>query len=40
MLADLIVLDGDPTEDIGSVADLEKNMKLIMKDGRVHKATR
>lgn len=38
-LADLIVLDGDPTEDIALIADPERNMKLIMKDGRVYKST-
>ena len=38
-LADLIVLDGDPTEDINLIADPERNMKLIMKDGRIHKNT-
>jgi imidazolonepropionase-like amidohydrolase len=38
-LADLIVLDGDPTQDIALIADPEKTMKLIMKDGRIYKNT-
>lgn len=38
-LADLLVIDGNPLEDIALVADPEKNMKLIMKDGRIHKNT-
>ena len=38
-LADLIVLDGDPTADINLIADPNRNMKLIMKDGRIHKNT-
>src|SRR5271166_2122560 len=36
-LADLILVDGDPTADIGLVADPERNFVLIMKDGRVVK---
>jgi imidazolonepropionase-like amidohydrolase len=38
-LADLIVVDGDPTADLKLVADPEKNFLLIMKDGRVVKDT-
>lgn len=38
-LADLLVIDGNPLEDIALIADPEKNMKLIMKDGRIHKNT-
>ena len=36
-LADMIVVDGDPLQDIDLVADPEANFKLIMKDGRIHK---
>jgi imidazolonepropionase-like amidohydrolase len=36
-LADLLIVDGNPLEDISLIADPDKNLKLIMKDGRVHK---
>jgi len=36
-LADILVVDGDPLQDINLVADPEANFKLIMKDGRIHK---
>ena len=36
-LADLILVDGDPIEDLKLIADPEKNFVLIMKDGRVVK---
>jgi imidazolonepropionase-like amidohydrolase len=36
-LADLILVDGDPTADLKLVADPDKNFLLIMKDGRVVK---
>jgi imidazolonepropionase-like amidohydrolase len=36
-LADLIVVDGDPTADLKLVADPDKNFLVIMKDGRVVK---
>ncbi|MCP8895865.1 amidohydrolase family protein [Shinella daejeonensis] len=35
--ADILVVDGNPLEDISVIADPERRMKLIMKDGRVHK---
>lgn len=35
--ADLLLVDGDPTRDIGLVADPVKNFTLIMKDGRIYK---
>ncbi len=38
-LADLIVVDGDPTANLKLVADPDKNFVLIMKDGRVAKST-
>jgi imidazolonepropionase-like amidohydrolase len=37
--ADLLVLDGNPLEDISLIADPERTMRLIMKDGRIHKNT-
>jgi imidazolonepropionase-like amidohydrolase len=36
-LADILVIDGNPLEDITLIADPEKNLKLIMKDGRIYK---
>jgi imidazolonepropionase-like amidohydrolase len=36
-LADLILVDGDPIENLKLVADPEKNFLLIMKDGRIVK---
>jgi imidazolonepropionase-like amidohydrolase len=35
--ADLLLIDGDPIADIKLVAEPEKNLKLIMKDGRIYK---
>jgi imidazolonepropionase-like amidohydrolase len=37
--ADLLVVDGDPTRDLGVLADPERTLRLVMKDGRVHKDT-
>lgn len=37
--ADILVLDGNPLDDISLIADPERTMKLIMKDGRIHKNT-
>ncbi len=37
--ADILVIDGNPLEDISLIADPERTMKLIMKDGRIHKNT-
>lgn len=37
--ADILVIDGDPLKDISLIADPERTMKLIMKDGRIHKNT-
>jgi imidazolonepropionase-like amidohydrolase len=36
-LADLLLVDGDPLENIELVADPEKNFVIIMKDGRIHR---
>jgi imidazolonepropionase-like amidohydrolase len=36
-LADVILVDGDPTRDLQLVADPDKYFKVIMKDGKVYK---
>jgi imidazolonepropionase-like amidohydrolase len=36
-LADLLLVDGDPTKDLTLVADPENNFKVIMKDGKIYK---
>jgi imidazolonepropionase-like amidohydrolase len=38
-LADLLLIDGDPIANITLIADPEKNLLVIMKDGKVHKNT-
>ena len=38
-LADLILVDGNPLENLDLVADPEKNFVLIMKDGKIYKNT-
>lgn len=38
-LADLLLVDGNPLEDIDLVADPDKNFLVIMKDGTVYKDT-
>jgi imidazolonepropionase-like amidohydrolase len=38
-LADLLVVDGNPLEDLGLVGDPGKNFNLIMKDGKIYKNT-
>jgi len=37
--ADIIIVDGNPLEDISLLGDPEKNLKLIMKDRRIYKNT-
>ncbi|AOF93459.1 amidohydrolase family protein (plasmid) [Sinorhizobium sp. RAC02] len=37
--ADLLVVDGNPVDDIELLEDPQKNFTVIMKDGRVHKNT-
>lgn len=37
--ADLIIVDGNPLENLALVADPEKNFMVIMKDGKVYKNT-
>jgi imidazolonepropionase-like amidohydrolase len=34
-----LLVDGDPIADIKLIADPEKNLKIIMKDGRIYKNT-
>lgn len=38
-LADLLLIDGDPVANIALITDPEKNMVVIMKDGKVFKNT-
>jgi imidazolonepropionase-like amidohydrolase len=38
-LADLLLVQGDPTQDIQIIADPEKNFLVIMKDGVIYKNT-
>lgn len=37
--ADLLLVDGDPTRDLSVLADPAANLKVIIKDGHVHKNT-
>ncbi len=39
-LADLLLVDGDPLKDIGLMANPDKTLLVIMKDGKVYKDTR
>lgn len=34
-IADLLVIEGDPLEDITVPAELEKHLRMVMKDGVV-----
>ncbi|GKX32738.1 MAG: hypothetical protein MnENMB40S_03560 [Rhizobiaceae bacterium MnEN-MB40S] len=36
-LADLLIVDGNPLDDINLIADPERNFLMIMKDGRIYK---
>ena len=38
-LADLLLVDGNPLENLDLVADAERNFVVIMKDGRIYKQT-
>ena len=38
-LADLLIIDGDPVAGLDWLDDPEKNLRLIMKAGRIHKDT-
>jgi imidazolonepropionase-like amidohydrolase len=35
----MILVDGNPLGDVSVLADYEKNLKLIMKDGKIYKNT-
>jgi imidazolonepropionase-like amidohydrolase len=37
--ADLVIVNGNPLEDIALLADPKKNLQLIMKDGKIYKNT-
>ncbi len=37
--ADLLIVDGNPIEDIMVMVDHENNFKMIMKDGKIYKNT-
>ncbi|KPK51297.1 MAG: hydrolase, partial [Gammaproteobacteria bacterium SG8_31] len=37
--ADILLVDGNPLEDLALVADPEKNFVVIMKDGKIYKNT-
>ncbi len=38
-LADLLLVDGNPLQDIRVIADPDRNFVVIMKDGHIHKNT-
>ena len=38
-IADLLLVDGNPLEDLNLVANPDKNFVVIMKDGRIYKNT-
>ena len=38
LFADLLLVDGNPLEDLGAVTD-QDNLKIIMKDGKIQKYT-
>ena len=38
-LADLLLVDGNPLENIELIADPAKNFVVIMKDGKIYKNT-
>jgi imidazolonepropionase-like amidohydrolase len=38
-LADLLLVDGNPLENIALVTDPDRNFRVIMKDGRIYKNT-
>ncbi|MFE4516967.1 amidohydrolase family protein [Kitasatospora sp. NPDC056783] len=37
--ADVLLVEGDPTEDLTVLGDPERNLAVIIKDGRIHKNT-
>lgn len=38
--ADLLLVDGNPLDDLGVIANPDKNLRIVMKDGRIYKDTR
>ena len=38
-LADLLLVDGNPLQDIRVIADPDRNFVITIKDGRIHKNT-
>jgi imidazolonepropionase-like amidohydrolase len=38
-LADLLLVDGNPLDDLDLIANPTKNFKIIMKDGTIYKNT-
>jgi imidazolonepropionase-like amidohydrolase len=38
-LADLLLVDGNPLDNISLIADPARNFKVIMKDGKIYKNT-
>jgi imidazolonepropionase-like amidohydrolase len=38
-LADLLLVDGNPLDNINLIADPANNFKIIMKDGTIYKNT-
>jgi imidazolonepropionase-like amidohydrolase len=38
-LADLLIVEGNPLENVNLIADPANNLKVIMKDGAVYKNT-
>ena len=37
--ADILLVEGDPTQDVTILADYENKIDLIMKDGQIYKNT-
>lgn len=37
--ADMLLVEGDPTKDLSLLAEPQRTLRLVMKDGRVHKNT-
>jgi len=37
--ADILIVDGNPLENIEVLADPDNNLKVIMKDGKIYKNT-
>jgi len=37
--ADMLLVEGNPVKGVSVLADYEKNIKLIMKDGKIFKNT-